>query len=102
MHRWLRPAFVAIAVIMGAVTADAAGPAYKVHVAGLACPFCAYGVEKSLGAIEGVKHVETNIKDGVVVVAMAEGQTLDRAMAEKAVENAGFTLVDFEAVAGEQ
>lgn len=42
-------------VVMGlASTAVAAQPRYQIEVAGLACPFCAYGIEKKLRAIEGV------------------------------------------------
>jgi mercuric ion binding protein len=90
---------LALATMPGA-SAQTAGATYRVHVAGLACPFCAYGIEKSLGGIDGVKSVETHIRDGVVVVEMADGKTLDRAAAEKAVRDAGFTLDGFEPVPG--
>ena len=62
---------------------------------GLACPFCAYGIEKQLGAIEGVDSVETEIRSGTVVITMAEGSYLDEAAARKAVEAAGFTMRSF-------
>lgn len=102
MNRWLRLALVTLALTLGAVTAHAAGPTYKVHVAGLACPFCAYGIEKNLGSLDGVKRVETHIEEGVVVVEMAEGKSLDRAAAERAVDDAGFTLDDFEKLPDDQ
>jgi mercuric ion binding protein len=95
----LPPVLLALALTIAAA-AHAAGSAYKVHVAGLACPFCAYGIEKSLSAIDGVARVETHIEDGLVIVEMAEGETLDRAEAAQAVEDAGFTLDDFEGPSG--
>jgi len=99
----MRRAFPAILLVLAltvATAAHAAGPTYRVHVAGLACPFCAYGIEKSLSAIDGVARVETHIEDGVVIVEMEEGETLDRSEAAQAVKDAGFTLDDFEAPSG--
>jgi mercuric ion binding protein len=74
----------------------AAQPAYKLHVDGLACPFCAYGIEKKLGAIQGVQRTEVDIASGTVTVTMAEGATLDEAAAKMAVREAGFSLRSFE------
>lgn len=82
-------------------TASAAGPSYRLQVDGLACPFCAYGIEKQLSALEGVEMVETHIERSAVVVRMQEGATLDRATAEQAVEAAGFTLGGFGRVEAE-
>lgn len=73
-----------------------AGPTYEVKVAGLSCPFCAYGIEKTFGKAEGVQSVRTNLAAGVVEVEMADGTTLSRAQAERAVDKAGFTLDGFE------
>lgn len=89
-----------IAAILSAVWASAAfaGPSYRLQVTGLACPFCAYGIEKQLGALEGVERVETHIKDGAVIVTMRDGAALDETSARKAVEAAGFTLDGFDAV----
>lgn len=68
---------------------------YRLEVAGLACPFCVYGIEKKLKALEDVERVDTHIKESVVIVTMANGATLDEATARKAVEDAGFTLEGF-------
>ena len=72
--------------------AFAGGNQYALAVDGLACPFCAYGIEKRLSAIEGVESVETDVKSGQVVVTLAEGKTLSEEVARQAVEDAGFTL----------
>ncbi|WP_337847922.1 heavy-metal-associated domain-containing protein [Sphingomonas sp.] len=95
MFRSLLMALVAIGLASAAVAAQ---PRYQIEVAGLACPFCAYGIEKKLRAIEGVERVETNIKEGTVVVVLKEGATLDRARVERAVREAGFTLKGFRPV----
>ena len=74
-----------------------AGEVYKLYVDGLACPFCAYGVEKKVGGLEGVEKIDIDIDEGVVTVTLAEGATLDEAAAKRAVDEAGFTLRAFEA-----
>lgn len=89
------PSRLALAILASAwmaTAALAAGPSYQIEVAGLACPFCAYGIEKKLTAIDGVERVETNIKAGTVTVTMKDGTRLDRATVERAVKAAGFTL----------
>lgn len=68
---------------------------YVLQAHGLACPFCAYGIEKHLGRIEGVASVETDIESGTVTVTMEPGASLSEADAERALDNAGFTLRGF-------
>ncbi|MFQ5565130.1 MAG: heavy-metal-associated domain-containing protein [Paracoccaceae bacterium] len=69
---------------------------YAIGVDGLACPFCAYGIEKQLSRIAGVEAVSTDIESGTVAVTMEEGATLEEAAVTNAVEDAGFTLRSFE------
>lgn len=78
-------------LVLWAGLAFAAGPSYQIRVDGLACPFCAYGIEKELNRIENVENVETHLADGVVIVTMREGASLDEQTANRAVEKAGFT-----------
>ena len=80
----------------------AAGPSYRIEVDGLACPFCAYGIEKKLNASPGVERVETDIKHGVVIVTMDDGAALDETAAKRAVKEAGFTLKGFKRASSEQ
>jgi len=88
--------------VLLAEAALAAGPRYRLEVAGLACPFCAYGIEKSLQAVDGVEAVETNLEDGAVIVTMEDEATLDETRAARAVDDAGFTLGGFEELSVEQ
>lgn len=88
--------FLLALLVLASVAALAASQVYRLHVDGLACPFCAYGIEKKLGAVKGVEKVETDIKSGTVTVTMEEGAVLDEKSAATAVKDAGFTLRGFE------
>jgi mercuric ion binding protein len=86
---------IASSLVLMATGVLAAPPTYQLHVDGLACPLCAYGIEKKLGALEGVRGIETRIEDGTVIVTMKDGVTLDEASAKQAVNEAGFSLRKF-------
>jgi len=70
-----------------------AGQLQKVtlRVDGLACPFCAYGLEKKLKRIDGVKKLDIKINDGLVNMYYKEGAKIDKALITKKVKEAGFT-----------
>tara|TARA_R110000823_G_scaffold41495_14_gene109377 strand:+ start:901 stop:1203 length:303 start_codon:yes stop_codon:yes gene_type:complete len=89
--RWL---FLSILFIAASTWAQ--GPVYQVGVDGLACPFCAYGIEKHLQKLDGVKTVEVDIKEGNVVVTMHDGKALDKIQVKQAVKKAGFSLRSFD------
>ena len=94
----IRALFVAVAVLVvtpGTVSADADRAVYLLQVDGLACPFCAYGIEKQLGRIDGVATVSTDIESGTVSVIMNQGASLTEEQAKEAVDRAGFTLRGF-------
>lgn len=84
-----------LAGLMLSVSALAAGNQYNLGVKGVACPYCAFGVEKRLHKVDGVEAVVVDIGASVVRVTMAEGTSLTEARARTAVEEAGFTLHDF-------
>ncbi len=73
----------------------AAPTQYQLRVDGLACPFCAYGIEKELNRTEGVAGIAIDINAGTVTVTMAEGATMTEAKASQIVKDAGFTLRSF-------
>ena len=98
MTLFLHRSGLALALMLFAATAVLADShVYKLYVDGLACPFCAYGVEKKVGGLAGVEKVEIEIDEGLVTVTLADGATLDEATASRAVDEAGFTLRKFEA-----
>lgn len=89
-----------LTIILSALSLAWAGEArYALRVDGLACPFCAYGIEKHLERIDGVRQAATELGDGVVIVTMAEGRELTEPEAKKAVDAAGFSLRGFERLA---
>lgn len=73
----------------------AEGDRYQLQVDGLACPFCAYGIEKKLSHLEGVEQVTTDVANGRVTVQMTGGGILEEVQAKRAVQAAGFTLRSF-------
>jgi len=98
MTKFLKRTGLALGLMLFAATAALADShVYKLYVDGLACPFCAYGVEKKVGGLDGVEKVEIEIEDGLVAVTLADGATLDESTAKQAVDEAGFTLRKFEA-----
>jgi len=72
-----------------------AGQAYQLQIDGLACPFCAYGIEKQLISLDGVQDVVVDLNAGAVQVTMQNGFTLNEAKAKQAVKDAGFMLKGF-------
>lgn len=87
-----------VLILMTTMTAFAETQTYKLQVDGLACPFCAFGIEKQLGKINGVDQLDTDVKAGVVLLIMKDGVLLDEVAAKQAVEKAGFTLRGLEHV----
>ena len=92
MKRILKTSLPLVLILMTTMTVFAENQTYKLHVDGLACPFCAFGIEKQLSKIDGVEHLDTDVKAGVVLLTMKDGALLDKAKAKQAVEKAGFTL----------
>ena len=64
---------------------------YAIRADGLACPFCAYGIEKKLKAIEGVHHVTVDLERGLVVVT-GKGFALKDKQMTGLFNDAGFTF----------
>ena len=62
-----------------------------VRVDGASCPFCAFGLEKRLGHLEGVTEVKIEMKAGKAIVTVKEGATVSEQALRQAVEEAGFT-----------
>lgn len=85
---------VILAIAMSIVmiqTAQAAGTQYEMRVDGLACPFCAYGVEKKLKAIKGTSNISVDLDKGLVKVETAEGVDLSEEQMKKLFNDSGFT-----------
>ncbi len=84
--------------VTAAAAQEPAQSTYQIQVNGLSCPFCAYGIEKQVTAIEGVDEIALDLKAGLLTVTMEEGAVLDQPTASKAVERAGFTMGSFQQI----
>ncbi len=62
------------------------------RVDGLACPFCAYGLEKKLQRVSGVDRVDVQMDAGRVVLKPSPGAIVSADNLERAVSDAGFSL----------
>jgi len=67
---WIAPSTLLAAAVSDMQSAT-------IQVDGLSCPFCAYGLEKHLKKIKGVKYVEINMKSGNVIVQMKPDAYVD-------------------------
>lgn len=78
----------------GAVVPESllAGATVTLRVDGMTCPFCAYGLEKHLTALDAVDSVVVRISDGLVQIREVDGQVLTDEILKKAVTDAGFSL----------
>ncbi|MEN8258760.1 MAG: heavy metal-associated domain-containing protein [Thermodesulfobacteriota bacterium] len=63
----------------------------RVAVDGMACPFCAFGVEKRLKKVNGVALVTVDMKTGTATVTARPDASIRYQEVAKAVKDAGFT-----------
>ncbi len=61
-------------------------------VDGLACAFCAYGLEKKLKNLKGVEEVKISLNEGKVWIKLKEGYKADEKTLRKLVKESGFIL----------
>ncbi len=67
----------------------------ELTVAGMACPFCAFGIEKKLRAVDGVQEVTVFLDDGVIQLVFSPANGATAGEVQHAVEEAGFRLSNF-------
>lgn len=65
---------------------------YEIGVNGMACPFCAYGIEKKLSNLEGTDSLDIHIKKGTIDLNVADDKQVTPDQIQKAVKNAGFDI----------
>ena len=84
-------------LLSSATSAHAYVAEVRIYVEGLACPFCTFGIEKSLKKVPGVVSLETTIRTGLVRIQLEPGAQLDPAALNEAVKKSGFTPSRIEA-----
>lgn len=80
---------IALALPAGALAAERT---YRLRVDGLACAYCAYGLEKALMKIDGVEHVDVDFEQGTVRVDTTRDIGLGDEQLRRIVNDSGFTL----------
>ena len=81
-----------IVALVWSAAALADGTRYQMRVDGLACPYCAYGIEKNLKKIDGVEKIDVDLNNGLVTVNVAAGVTLTDEQMKNLFTDAGFTF----------
>ena len=71
----------------------------KMRVDGLACPFCAYGLEKRITEIPGVSKIVIRVDDGVMLLEAKKDEAIALDQLVPAVNKAGFTAREITATA---
>ena len=63
----------------------------RIEVLGLACPFCAYGMEKELLTVSGVEKVEIELEEGLAFISTPSEQKPEKDKLRQVITDAGFT-----------
>ena len=64
----------------------------RIKIKGMTCQHCVMSVTKALGTIPGVKNLRVDLVKGEA--AFENTQNISRDSLRKAVEDAGYTIVD--------
>ncbi len=102
--RHLLRGLVLVGMLVGIWSSSAVGQSHTgaskqlvLHVKGLSCPFCAYGLEKKLKQAHGIKQVKVFMDEGKVLLTLdtpVAPDSLDALSTRltQIVKDAGFTL----------
>ncbi len=86
---WLIPIFT---FYLWTAPVIAAESHYEIRADGLACPYCAYGIEKKFMKIDGVKKVDVDLKKGLVEVTGEKNLILKEPQLKTLFTDSGFTF----------
>lgn len=82
---------LALLIVIGIAPGLAQVEAVTVAVDGMACPFCAFGIEKRLKKVGGVGSIEVDVAAGTASMVAAEGGSIAFVEIPEAIRKAGFT-----------
>jgi len=63
----------------------------EIDIDGMTCTFCAYGIEKNLGELDGVEEVDVSLKLKKARVTMKAGESADEKRIREIILDGGFT-----------
>lgn len=63
----------------------------KIEVNGMACSYCAFGMEKALKKVSGVNNVAIELEDGMAYISTPKNQKPQKENLSLIIQNAGFT-----------
>ncbi len=63
----------------------------KIEVDGMACAYCAFGMEKELKKVSGVDHVAIQLEEGMAYISTPKSQKPQKESLSLIIQNAGFT-----------
>ncbi len=69
---------------------------YNLTIGGLAGGDDAKGIDEKFRQMNGVTKVHVDFDNGMIMIWMKDNESLDQGMAEKIIQEAGYTLKDFE------
>ena len=95
MNKILRVVSIFIGSVFLASSPVLAGQVVEAEIHGIACSFCAYGLEKKIKKMPGVGTVSVDVIQGKAVITMRDSATMEKEPLERAVKDAGFTLKHF-------
>ncbi|MBI4395789.1 MAG: heavy-metal-associated domain-containing protein [Elusimicrobia bacterium] len=72
----------------------------QMRIEGMACPFCAYGVEKHLKKVRGVEEAKVNLGEGTAAVTLKPGAEVTAEQVRQAVRKAGFKASEIKNLEG--
>jgi len=67
---------------------------YEMRVAGLACPFCASGIERKITELPGVKDFEADLGAARITFAVERDRVVTPEAVYDAIREAGFSIED--------
>jgi len=101
MNRTLTTIAMMLALTLVSVAFGATGKRVTVHVKGMACPFCAYNIEKRIKTLDAVPdnpNYEASVDKGQVSFDWKADAAVDKAAIREQIEKAGFTPGDMTVV----
>jgi copper chaperone CopZ len=86
-----------IAALVFSIAANAQITKVTLQASGLTCSMCSNSINKALKTLDFVDKINTNIKSSTFEITFKPGKKIDFDLLKKKVEDAGFSVANFEA-----